>query len=55
MNNKKERRKVLKERRDALVKKYKEHMMFLSSIEDQIADIDGDIRMLENGQKEESS
>lgn len=51
MSNKKEKLKSLRERRDALVKKYKEYVMLLSSVEDQIADIDGDIRMLESEQK----
>ena len=55
MSNKKERLKALKEKRNALIKKYKEYVLFLSGMEDQIADIEGDIRMLENEQKKENS
>jgi predicted nucleic acid-binding Zn-ribbon protein len=55
MSNKKERLKALKEKRDALIKKYKEYAIFISGMQDQIADIEGDIRMLEDEQKKENS
>ena len=51
MSSKKKRLKALREKRDALVETYKKYVIFLSGIQDQIADVEGDIRMLENGQK----
>tara|TARA_R100000700_G_C3173971_1_gene148592 strand:+ start:2081 stop:2248 length:168 start_codon:yes stop_codon:yes gene_type:complete len=55
MSNKKEKLEALIEKREALVEEYKRYAIFLSGLQDQIADIDGDIRMLENEQKKESS
>jgi len=55
MSSKQEKIKALKEKRDALIKAYKEYMIFTSGLQDQIADIEGDIRMLESEQKKESS
>ena len=43
--------KVLKEKRDELVVEYNRIMLVLSGVQDQIADVDGDIRMLQDGQK----
>ena len=45
----------LKDRKEALVGEYKRLMIILSGMQDQIADVEGDIRMLESGQKKESS
>ncbi len=55
MSNKKKRLKALKEKREDLVKEYKRLVLMLSSMQDQIADIDGDIRMLENDQKKKAT
>ena len=51
MSSKKKKLKALKEKRDALVETYKKYVIFLSGIQDQIADIEGDIRMLEDEQE----
>tara|TARA_R110002110_G_scaffold107805_3_gene269597 strand:- start:1675 stop:1878 length:204 start_codon:yes stop_codon:yes gene_type:complete len=51
----KEKLKALKERREELVGEYSRLVLVLSSMQDQIADIDGDIRMLKNEQKKRSS
>ena len=55
MSSKKKRLKALKEKREELVREYKRIVFVLSSMQDQIADIDGDIRMLENEQKKKPS
>tara|TARA_Y100001938_G_scaffold25969_1_gene34722 strand:+ start:1156 stop:1329 length:174 start_codon:yes stop_codon:yes gene_type:complete len=55
MSSKKKKLKALKEKRDALVETYKKYVIFLSGIQDQIADIEGDIRMLEDEQEKETS
>tara|TARA_R100000808_G_C2151501_1_gene160562 strand:+ start:772 stop:939 length:168 start_codon:yes stop_codon:yes gene_type:complete len=55
MSSKKKRLEALKERREELVKEYQRLVLVLSGMQDQIADIDGDIRMLENEQKKKST
>ena len=55
MSSKKKRLEALKEKRDRLAEEYKRLVFILSSMQDQIADIDGDIRMLENDQKKKAT
>jgi len=55
MSEKEERLKALVRKRRVLAEEYRRTIFVLSSMEDQIADIDGDIRMLENEQKKESA
>ena len=55
MSKTKKRVKALKEKREELVKEYSRLVLVLSGMQDQIADIDGDIRMLEDGQKNKTS
>ena len=55
MSETKKKIKALKERREELVKEYSRLVLVLSGMQDQIADIDGDIRMLEDGQKKKAS
>lgn len=52
MSSKKKRLEALRESREELVEKYNRIVLMLSGMQDQLADIDGDIRMLEIGQEE---
>jgi hypothetical protein len=52
VSSEKKRLKALKERREELVKEYQRLVLVLSGMQDQIADIDGDIRMLESDKKQ---
>ena len=55
MSSKKERLEALKQKRDALAREYQRIVLVLSSMHDQIADVNGDIRMLENEQERKST
>ena len=50
-----ERIKKLKLRRDSLVEEFRRWSMRLSDLEDQISDVEGDIRMLEYEQEKKSA
>jgi hypothetical protein len=55
MSSKKKRLEALRERREELIKEYKRLVLVLSGMQDQIADIDGDIRMLESDKEKKST
>ena len=50
-----ERIKKLKLRRDSLVEEFRRWSMRLSDLQDQISDVEGDIRMLEYEQEKKSA
>lgn len=55
MSSTKKRLKALRERREEVVSEYQRLVLVLSGMQDQIADIDGDIRMLESDKKKKST
>ena len=48
MSSKKKRLKALRKRREELLSEYQRLVLVLSGMQDQLADIDGDIRMIES-------
>ena len=50
-----ERIKGLQNRRNSLLEEYRRLSMRLSDLQDQISDVEGDIRMLEHEQEKKSS
>jgi len=55
VSSKEKRLEALKKRREELVKEYQRLILVLSGMQDQLGDIDGDIRMLENDKEKKST